>query len=364
MNQFSTIIGIDLGDTFNYFHVVNAAGELVQEGRVRCNLDAMSTFFAQYETPSLVAIETGTHSRWVSRVGEANGHEVLVANARKVRAIYTNERKSDALDAKMLARIARMDPQLLSPISHRGGQAQTDLALLKAREVLVAQRTQLINHIRGVVKSMGARLPSCSAPSFHKKTVEHVPEELRPALAPLYEQLEDTTRRIREYERLCQQRAEEEYTETELLQSVPGVGPLTSLAFVLTLESPDRFKDSRNVPAYLGLVPRRDQSGERDPQLRISKAGDEFLRRLLVSCAHYILGPHGPDSELRQWGERIVARGGRFAKRRAVIAVARKLAVILHQMWKTGMLWEPFPHAPDEDKESVPEDAALAGVPV
>lgn len=342
MKDYSTVIGVDLGDQFNHFCVVDEGGDVLQRGQVRCKREAMEQFFKQYKR-TLVAMEAGTHSPWVCRLAEQAGHEVLVANTRKVRAIYDNDRKSDKVDAEMLARLARMDPEFLKPIKHRGAQAQADLALLKARDVLVAQRTELINHIRGTVKAFGARLASAGAAYFHKKTWDDVPDKLRPALEPLYEMLEQLTGRIGEYERRCEARCQEEYTEVQVLRSVPGVGPITSLAFVLTLETPERFQNSRDVPAFLGLTPKRDQSGSHDPGLRISKAGNQFLRRLLVGCAQHILGPFGRDSALRQWGLKLAEQGGRYAKKRAVTAVARKLAVILHVMWLTGALWEPFP---------------------
>ncbi|MCF6284612.1 MAG: transposase [Candidatus Hydrogenedentes bacterium] len=184
-----------------------------------------------------------------------------------------------------------------------------------------------------------------------------LPPALRPALFPILETIEGLTTTIKEYDRDIEKLCKEKYPETELLRSIPGVGPITALTFVLTLEAPERFASSRDVPAYVGLLPRRSQSGDSDPQLRITKCGSPQLRRLLVSCAQYILGTHGPDSELRQWGERLMARGGAAAKKRAVVAVARKLTVILHRLWITGMLYEPFPNAPREDALDSPTEA-------
>jgi transposase len=185
-------------------------------------------------------------------------------------------------------------------------------------------------------------LPKCPARSFHNKAPEHIPEALRPALEPILEQIGSLTQRIRDYERQLEKVSEEHYPETGLLRQVEGVGPLTALTFVLTLEDPYRFEKSRSVGAYLGLVPARDRSGERDPQKRISKEGDEMLRKLLVSGAHYILGPFGSDSDLRRHGEKIASRGGKNAKKRAVVAVARKLSVLLHHLWVTGEVYDPL----------------------
>jgi transposase len=337
--------GLDLGDKYSYLCLIDQeSGEVVEEGRLRTTPEALKRRFA-FQRPQRIAIETGTHSPWVSRVLEECGHEVLVANARKLRLIYANKRKTDEVDAENLARLARLDPKLLYPVRHRGEDSQAHMALIRSREALVGCRTQLVNHVRGAVKSFGARLPKCSARSFHKNAPAHVPEALLPALEPILEQIASLTERIREYERKLEAVSRERYPETELLRQVEGIGPLTALAFVLTIEDPHRFERSRSVGAYLGLVPATDRSGERDPQKRISKEGDEMLRKLLVSCAHYVLGPFGSDSDLRRHGEKIAARGGKNAKKRAVVAVARKLAVLMHRLWVTGETYEPLREA-------------------
>ena len=155
------------------------------------------------------------------------------------------------------------------------------------------------------MKSFGHRLPKCPARSFHKKVVEHIPASLWVALGPILEQIGSLTERIRDYDRRLEVISKEHYPQTDLLGQVEGVGTLTALTFVLTLEDPYRFQRSRSVGAYLGLVPARDHSGDRDPQKRISKEGDEMLRRLLVGSAHYILGPFGSDSDLRRHGQKL-----------------------------------------------------------
>src|SRR5215208_2700091 len=344
--QTERTVGLDLGDKYTYLCVLDTeTGELVEEGRLRTIPDDLRRRFDS-EQRMKVAIEVGTHSTWVSRLLEGCGHEVLVANSRKIRLIYGDKRKTDKLDAQKLARLARADPELLYPIEHRGEESQAHLALIHSRDVLVRARTQLINHVRGTVKSFGARLPKCSAESFHKKAADVLPSELAEALEDVVETVGSLTERIRDYERRIERVCKENYPqETELLRQVAGVGVLTSLTFVLTLEDPDRFKKSRTVGAYLGLVPGKDQSGEQDPGKRISKEGDEMLRRLLVGSAHYILGPFGPDSDLRRYGEKIAGRGGKNAKKRAVVAVARKLSVLLHRLWITGEAYEPLRNA-------------------
>ena len=219
------------------------------------------------------------------------------------------------------------------------------MAIIRSRQALVDCRTQLVNHVRGAVKSFGARLPKCPARSFHKRASEHMPQALWPALGPILEQIASLTQRIRDYERELETISKEHYPETELLRQVEGVGTLTALTFVLTLEDPYRFEKSRSVGAYLGLVPARDRSGDRDPQKHISKEGDEMLRKLLVGSAHYILGPFGSDSDLRRHGQKIASRGAKNSKKRAAVAVARKLAVLLHSLWMSAEIYEPLRNA-------------------
>jgi len=338
--------GLDLGDRYSYLCLIDTeSGEVMEESRLRTTPEALKRRFSS-ERPLRVAIEAGTHSPWVSRVLEECGHEVLVANPRKIRLIYTNKRKTDKLDAENLARLARLDPKLLYPLKHRGEDSQAHMAIIRSREALVSCRTQLVNHVRGAVKSFGARLPKCPARSFHNKAPEHIPQALWPALEPILETIGSLTERIREYDRQLESVCQEHYPETNLLRQVEGVGPLTALTFVLTLEDPSRFAKSRSVGAYLGLVPATDQSGESDPQMRITKEGDEMLRRLLVGSAHYILGPFAKeDSDLRRHGEKIASRGGKNAKKRAAVAVARKLSVLLHRLWVTAELYDPLYNA-------------------
>jgi transposase len=248
------------------------------------------------------------------------------------------------MDAEFLARQGRADPGLLHPIQHRGVEAQADLALLSARDALVRSRTLQINHVRGLVKSFGGRIPSCSAESFHKSAPPHLPQALGPALEPLLESIAALTQKIRRFDAQIERACEEHHPETARLRQIAGVGALTSLCYVLVLEEPDRFQDRRAVGSYLGLVPKLCESGGkgRGPELSISKAGHMLLRRLLVGSAHYILGPHGPDTDLRRWGLQIAERGGKKAKRRAVVAVARKLSVLLHSLWTSGQTYVPL----------------------
>jgi transposase len=294
-------VGLDLGDRYSQFCLLDADGTVVEEGRLRTTVDALQRYFAARQ-PMRIVVEVGTHSPWVSRLLEECGHEALVANARKVRLIYAGDKKNDQIDAESLARVGRLDPQLLAPIHHRGAQAQADLATLRARASLVRARTQLVNHVRGAVKAVGSRLPSSSTPAFPSKVAAHIPEELHTTLSPLLETIKTLSQQISVADRRIEQLAAERYPETKRLRQVAGVGPLTALCFVLTLEDPRRFSSSRAVGAYLGMTPKQRDSGASSPQLHISRSGDTMLRQLLVGSAHYILGSFGPDCDLRRWG--------------------------------------------------------------
>lgn len=337
-------VGLDVGDRYTHVCVLDAAGEVVDEGRVRTTPEAMRQRFGAMPRARVV-LETGTHSLWLSALVTDCGHEVVVANARRLRLIAEHDAKSDRTDAETLARLGRVDPTLLAPIRHRSRATHADLAVVRARDAVVRVRTLLVNHVRGAVKAVGARVPASSTPAFARRARPAVPEELAPALGPVFAVLEDLTRVITAYDRAVAARCVHRYPETARLTQVAGVGPLTALCYVLTLEDPARFPCSRTVGAYLGLRPKQASSGERTPQLRITKAGDGMLRRLLVGSAHYILGPFGPDCTLRRWGLQLAARGGKNAKKRAVVAVARKLAVLLHRLWVTGERYEPLGRA-------------------
>jgi transposase len=344
-------IGLDVSDRFTEAYAIDAEGHWVESWRMPTKPAALRDGLSRYPGVRVV-LEVGCHSPWISRQLQEDGFETIVANPRRVRLIAESDKKSDRFDAEQLARLGRIDPGLLSPIVHRGERAQRDRVLLLVRDGLVRARTQLINQARGFAKSLGSRLPSSSSDAFTKRVREAVGEDHFPGLDSMLSMIEQLTQEVRsidrEIERLCRDR----YPVTELLRQIAGVGPLTALAFVLTLEDPHRFAKSRDVGAYLGLRPRRRDSGGQRPQLRITKAGDGLMRRLLVSAAHYILGPFGPDTELRRFGLRLAERGGKAAKKRAAVAVARKLAVLLHRLWVTGEAYQALGYGRGENEQA------------
>lgn len=331
-------IGLDVGDKSSCLCVLDADGEIIEESKIPTTPKAVEARFVKRE-PVRVVLETGTHANWLHDALEAMGHEVLVADARRLRAISDGDRKDDRKDAETLARLGRSDTRLLSPVDPRTPEVRKDLEVLRARGKLVVVRTMLVNHIRGVVKSFGLRMPECSAESLHKRPL---PPELSNELATVMDMLKSTSEAIDAYDEKIAYLAEKKYPQTTVLRQVRGVGPITALCFVLTVGDPRRFKDTRDVGPYLGMTPKKHQSGAKDPKLRITKSGDTMMRTLLVQSAQHLLRRSSPDCDLKRFGTRLASRGGNFAKQRAVIATARKLSVLLLAMWKNGEVYEPL----------------------
>ena len=350
-------IGIDLGDRKSFYCVLDEGGEVLAEGSVPTTASGIEGHFKGLGR-SRIALEVGTHSPWVREALEEQGHEVYVANPRKMNGgKKSRRRKNDRLDAEMLARQVRSDPKQLYPIRHRREKSRRGLVLLRARDAMVSARTKLVNCVRGLVKSSGYRLPRCGSEVFHKVSLTELSEELREALTPMLEQIGHLTEKIKGYDKEVKRVSLKEYPETKILMQVKGVGELVALAYVLTMEDPGFFRKSRDTGPYLGLVPRQYDSGDSSPQLRITKTGDRMMRKLLTQSAQYILGPFGEDSDLRRHGKKIAERGGKNGKKRAVIAVARKLAVLLHRLWQTGEEYKPLYNSQATDENELREVA-------
>jgi transposase len=332
-------IGLDLGDVSSRYCILDEAGEKVSEDRLPTTKVGLSSLFGKMP-PSRIALEVGTHSPWVSRHLAGMGHEVIVANPHKVKLITQSVRKNDQIDAEQLARLARVDPKLLSPIQHRGPEAQADLAVIRARAELVDGRTGLINCARGLAKPMGERLKKCDADQVKGSLADGLSEEVKKVIGPLLKSVEEISKQIGVYDERIEEIGKR-YPEMKLLTQVHGVGTLIALTYILTIEDAQRFEHSRDVGPYLGLQPKQRDSGDSKPQLGISKSGDQLLRRLLVQGAHCILRKGAPDSDLQAWGLPRLQSGGKSAKKRTVVAIARKLAVLLHRLWVTGEVYDP-----------------------
>ena len=349
----TTIIGIDLGDKSNETCTLNAEGEIIERSTV-LNNQAELIRFSKANRGATLIMEAGCHSPWISRLLGGRGHKVIVANPRKLRAIYETDNKNDQRDAEMLARIGRCDRNLLYGIEHKSEKHQRALKIVDARDVLVASRVKLVNHVRGSLKSLGIFLPSgwCTE-AFARKATEYLEPTDYALLAPVIEMIAELSIRIKAEDKHIDAMIKEDYPEAQKLMSIPGVGPITALAFVLIVGSPDRFAKARDVGPFLGLVPGRDQSGDTDKPMRITKAGDRMLRRLLVSCGQYTLGKFGPPSALKEAGERKAKKGTKIAKKKAVVMTARKLAVMMLALWKNPEAhYEAFPGQPQEEPKA------------
>jgi len=334
-------MGIDVGDRYSHLCLVDDQGEVVERDRVRSTEAAFRGHFEG--APRLrIAVECGTHSPWMSRLLKQLGHQVIVANARKIPTITESESKNDGRDAEQLALMAAFNPKLLSPLEHRSQARQQDLNLIQARAVLVKARTMIVNALRGLVKSAGGRLPACSTESLPARAPQAVPPALAAVAGPLIEQIGLLNAQIEAMDEQIEKLVAK-YPEIATLRSVPGVGALVAAAYVLTLDHPHAVAGNRSAGAFLGLRPGQSQSGESDPQKRITRTGNTYLRCLLVQSAQYLLGRFGPDCALRRWGLKLAQSGGKRAKKRAIVAVARKLAVLLHSMWRSGQRFQPFP---------------------
>lgn len=332
-------LGLDVGDRWTEVFRLAEDGSSSHE-RVRTSPERFRERFAG-EARSRIVLEAGMHSPWITWLLVELGHEVVVAQPRKLRLITQSVNKTDRHDAEWLARLGHSDLALVAPIHVRPRGVQADLSLLRARDGLVAARTALINMTRGTVKPFGTQLPRCSAESFPKKVSALIPEDLAPALHPVLAEIAALSLRIRAMEQRIDELAETRYPQTALLRQVKYTGPLLALKYLLTIDDPQRFARSRDVGPYLGLTPRRQASGQRDPQLGITKAGDRDLRRMLVLAAHGILA-RGPDCNLQRQGRAMIERGGKNARKRAVVATARKLAVLLHVLWARGEVYQPL----------------------
>ncbi len=340
-DSFPVTIGLDLGNTSTQCAVYGADRKRIEERKVTTNRERIQALLQRFPGARVV-MEASTASRWISNLAEELGHEVVIANPRCIPIITKNVRKCDRNDARLLAELGQLRPSLLSPVTLREDCFQEVRTLLFARLQLVKQRTALVCFIRSEVRVLGHSLPSCGTKVFSKTCRALIPESLQAALNPLFDSIQNMTDGIDQFDKSIEAISANDFPQAEVLRQVHGVGPLIALAFVATIGDPSRFLRSRTIGAYLGLVPRIRQSGKSDPALSITKCGDRYMRSLLVSAATRILGPHGEDSGLRRFGERIASQGGKRAKARARIAVARKLGVLLHALLRTGEVYEPL----------------------
>lgn len=336
------VVGIDLSDQSFMYQELDRKGEVIGSGSIKLTRETLRAFLRERPKGTRVAFEAGGQSGWVRDEVEAAGHEAIVADPRRLPQITEKRHRTDAVDAAGLAHFAFVDPTTLHPVQLRSSRQQAAMSVIRARNGLVEARTKLINMVRGLVKLSGHRIAKCDADVFAERALEGLPSAECETVSPVIRSIGQITAEIAHYDKIIEEMAERDYPETRYLWQVPGVGKLTALTYFLTIGSPDRIARSRDVGPRLGLVPARRQSGQKDPHLGITKTGDRYLRKLLVQCAQRTLGKRGVDSALRRWG---LAHAGRTRamKKRAVVAVARKLGVMLHRLWTRHEAYRPFP---------------------
>ncbi len=332
---------IDLGDKLSEVCILDEEGEVLLRQRIPTSCVALEKLLGGLP-PMRIALETGGQTNWVRRRLAAMGHEALVANAKRLKLIWDTHSKDDRRDALFLATIALRWPELLHAVKPRSLESEHNRAMLRSRACLVDGRVKLMNNVRGVLKSLGVRLPKPGIEAFVRRVLEKIPAELREQLEPMLRVIEQMSAQIRVYDKQVLELSHERYREqTKRLLSVRGVGPLTALTFVLELDGDvARLSNSRAAGAVVGLRPSRKESGESKPELGITKTGNRMLRRYLVQCAHYVLGRNGLDCALKRWGLKLAGTSKR-GKKRAAVAVARKLAVLLHTLWRTDEDFDP-----------------------
>ena len=335
MSNYITI-GMDLGNEKHAVCALDQAGKVLWRRDVANTPEALRPFFKE-NAGATVAMETGLCCRWISALAKSCGCEVLVGNARRLAAIWQSKQKNDENDALMLARLARADRELFHPVELRDDERHEMVQILELREVAVSQRTQAVNSVRGLCKALGVFIPKCDASCFHKVAKDAIPADRAWKFKPMIRHLKEIAATVRRYDAMLEKYARSHFKEeVELLQTIPSVGPVTSCAFVAHISDPRRFGSARDAGAYFGLTPGQDQSGDRDAPKRITKTGSTLMRHLLVTAANYILRESSPDTALKRHGERICERGGKVARRKAKTAVARKLAVTMLAMLKSG----------------------------
>jgi len=345
---FPVTIGLDLGTKNTQCAIYASDGKRIEERKVTTNHRQVTALLDRHPGARVV-MEASTASRWINNLARKLEHEVIIANPRSIPIITASVKKCDRNDARLLAELGQIRPDLLSPVLLRDDRYQEVRTLLFARMQLVKQRAALVTFVRSEVRVLGDSLPSCGTKVFASKCRALIPDSLRVALDPIFDTIQSATDGIKVYDKSIDDLGERDFPEAGVLRQVHGVGPLISLAFVATIGDPSRFRKSRTIGAYLGLVPRKAQSGKSDPALSITKCGDGYMRSLLVSAATRVLGPHGVDCDLRRFGERIAGQGGKKAKARARIAVARKLGVVLHSLLRSGEVYEPLRSNPEAD---------------
>jgi transposase len=332
--------GLDVSDKTTHVCVVDADGVVLRRDVVASDPDLLAKWLGKH-CPGLVRVvlETGPLSTFLFHGLTERDIPVECICARHAKGVLAARvNKSDVHDAEGLAQLARTG--WFKRVHMKASATHIDRAALRIRAQLITTRVAMGNQLRGLLKLFGLRLGAARTPEKRRERLIALYQQrpdLEPLFAPLVASIEVIEDQLRVSNRLLESRAANDAVCSRLM-TVPGVGPITALTFAASIEDPHRFARSEDVGAYAGLVPRRSQSGERDVRGNISKAGDPMLRRSLYEAANSMLCRVQRPFPLQQWGLRIAELKG---NKRARVAVARKLAVLLHSLWlnETEFRW-------------------------
>jgi transposase len=331
MEQF---VGLDISQAMTHLCVVDGKGKKLWQGKCRTQLeDIVKTIQEKAPTAILIGMESGALSPWLWHALKKTGHPIVCVDARHAHgALSMQINKTDANDAHGIAQMMRTS--FFKEVKVKSLDSHRIRTLLGARAQLVGIRTDLKNQVRGVLKTFGAVVSQRVEKGFTAKVrgVMTGQPMLQKMVQPLMEVLHAVQEQINALDGLLEDYAEGNKICSHLM-TIPGIGPVTAVAFTAAVDDPKRFGKSRSVGAYFGLTNKRYQSGEADYSGRISKCGDRLVRSYLYEAAGSLLTRSKKWSALKSWGLRIAKRSGLG---KAKIAVARKLAVIMHQMWITG----------------------------
>lgn len=344
------VVGVDVSE--KHLNLCEIDGDdAVCESRMANSSKKLLEHF-QGKAKRRIIIEVGAHTRWIAELLEQLGHQVLIVDPRRTKLISGSLYKDDRIDAMTLAMLGRDAPALLKTVPLRRLESQMVLTLVRARASAVKGRTRIVNTVRGVLKPYGYTIPKDSrGATFTAYIRETLDQALLRIVEPLLVLIETFNAQIKRYDDDVALVLPRLAPDTVHLTQINGVGALTVLYFVALIGDPHRFASNRDIGPYLGLCRKRQDSGDYKSELGITKAGDSLMRALLANCASYLLGPFGQDSDIRRWGLKKVGGGSRAEKKKAKIAVARKLAVVMLTLWKTGRPYTPF-HKSHEAKKA------------
>ena len=331
--EYYTTIGVDVSDKTSKICVMTKDGgkrRVIVETTCPTTRGGFSECFSKFDRAWPVVFETGAHCRWMKAHFESMGFKAIVANPAEVKLITESNAKSDRSDARKLARIALADIELLKPVRLRDEKHQHMLRLHEARQLLMRFRSSMICQMRSFAKSCGFRLPDCATEWFHEIDKSKWTDDYEQTVWPVLHVIETVNQKIAAYDTMIEKLANTPVfkAQVERAKEVYGVGTVGATVVVAAIDGdPERFKHARDVGPYFGQVPKTFQSGQSDPQLGMTKAGNDLVRKVLTECAHVVMKSSAKDTDLKLKGLKIAARGGRIAKKKAIGAVARGLAV-------------------------------------